>query len=227
MLRLLFVQGRTTGTRVMSYQPPPIPESIRVTFHRATWQQFPRWYPTLPILRALEQMARQSEQLSPDDAESVYKNCFKLSGGLESGQMRNYDESIPSGVSVLFYQKQSCKCDTTQSSSCSTKEKNVCHGSPACLSFFLIVQEDWQRKFASDFRMVLRILFMDETHQVNQWRWPMTCIGGHDLHGNFVPLASMIRSASNQDCFENFLLHVKGSCRGNLDSVRMFMVDKA
>lgn len=156
-----------------------------------------------------------------------YKSCKQLSGGLESGQLRNYDESIPSGVCVLFYQKQVCKCDATQTSSCSTKEKNVCHGSPSCLPFFVIVQEDWQRKFASDFRNVMRILFMDETNQVNQWRWPMTCIGSHDLHSNFVPLVSMICSASNESCFEILLVHLKGGCRGNLDSVRMFMVDKA
>ena len=141
--------------------------------------------------------------------------------------MRNYDEKVPLGVCVLFYQEQSCKCDTTQSSSCSTKEKHVCYGSPACLPFLLIVQEDWQRKFASDFRLGLRILFMDETHNLNQWRWPMTCVGGHDLHGNFVPLATMICSASNEDCFEKMLRHVKGSCRGNLDAVRVFIVDKA
>ena len=170
-------------------------------------------YPTIPILRTLEQLARQSEQLSPDDAESVYKHCRQLSGGLESGEMRNYDMTIPPGVCVLFYQKQSCKCAATQSSSCSTKEKHVCHGSPACLPFVLIVQEDWQRKFCSDFRNILRILFMDETHQVNQWRWPMTCVGGHDLHGNFVPLATMLCSASDEVCFERMLLHVKGSCR--------------
>ena len=211
----------------MSYRPPPIPESVRLTFDLATWQQYPRWYPTIPILRSLEQLARQSVQLSSDDAESVYTYCKKLSGGLESGQMRNYDTPIPAAVCVLFYQKQSCKCHTTQSSSCSTKEKNVCHGSAGCIPFLLIVEEDWQRKFASDFRAALRILFMDETHQINQWRWPMTCIGGHDLHGNFIPLATMICSASNEVCFEMFLRHVKASYRGDLDSVRVFMVDKA
>ena len=221
------MQGRTTGTRAVSYRPPPIPEQIRLTFDRATWQQYPRWYPTIPILRCLEQLARQSAQLSPDDAVSVYMYCKKLSGGLQSGQKRDYDKPIPAGVSVLFYQEQSCKCHTMQSSSCSTKEKNVCHGSNRCVPFILIVQEDWQRKFASDFRAALRILFMDETHQVNQWRWPMTCIGGHDLHGNFIPLATMICSASDQACFEIFLRQVKASCHGDLDSVRVFMVDKA
>jgi hypothetical protein len=68
---------------------------------------------------------------------------------------------------------------------------------------------------------------MDETHQINQWRWPMTCIGGHDLYGNFIPLATMICSASNETCFEIFLRHVKAGCRGDLDSVRVFMVDKS
>ena len=56
---------------------------------------------------------------------------------------------------------------------------------------------------------------------------PMTCIGSNDLHANFVPLASMICSASNQVCFEIFLQHVKAACSGRLDSVSVFMVDKA
>ena len=157
------------GTQAMSYHPPPIPESIRLSFVRTDWQKFPRWYPTIPILRSLEQMTRAALQLSPDDAESVYRHCKALSGGLEPGQVRNYDDGVPAGVCVLFYQKQVCMCHKTQQSSSSTKEKNVCHSSPGCVSFMVIVQEDWQRKFAFDFRLLLRILFMDETHQVNQW----------------------------------------------------------
>ena len=119
---------------------------------------------------------RASVHLSADDAESVYKYCKRLSGGLESGEMRNDVDDISDSVSILFYQKQVCKCHTTQSSSCSTKEKNVCYGSSECVPFIVIVQEGWQRKFACEFRLLMRILFMDETHGVNQWRWPMTVL---------------------------------------------------
>ena len=163
-------QSQATGTLAMSYLPPPIPESIRASFDRATWHQYPRWFPTIAILRCFEQMAHNSERLSPDDAESVYKSCKILSGNLESGERRDYGKPIKDGVSVLFYQQQVCKCHATQSSSTSTtKAKDVCHGGPDCVPFIVIVQEKWQRKFASDF--VLRIIFMDETHGVNQWRW--------------------------------------------------------
>ena len=139
------------GTQAMSFCAPPVPESIRLTFDRRNWRQFPRWYPTIGILRCLEQMIRHSDQLSPDDAQSVYAHCKLLSGGLESGEVRNYDEKIQPHVCVLFYQKQVCKCSTAQSSTSSTKEKNVCSGSPGCVSFMVIIQEEWQRTFAYDF----------------------------------------------------------------------------
>ena len=181
------VQSQTMGTQAMSYRPPPIPDSIRLTFKPESWHQFPRWYPTLHILRSIEQQTRSSVQLSDDDAESVYKHCKRLSGGLESGQMRNYADGISESVCILFYQKQVCKCHATQSSSCSTKEKKVCYASRECVPFIVIVQEGWQRKFAFESRLLMRILFMDETHGVNQWRWPLTVLSPPPPHTHTPP----------------------------------------
>ena len=137
---MLYVQNRGMTGKAISYVSPPIPEEIRTSFNPQSFRQYPRWYPTIAILRTHEQQSRQSAQLSPDDAESVYRYC-KILSGLESGEIRTYtyEKGIPTGTSVLFYQKQTCKCNATKVSS-STQGKKVCHGSPTCEPFILIVQ---------------------------------------------------------------------------------------
>jgi len=138
------------------------------------------------------------------------------------------DENLPFSPKnnrlFAFFQTLS---DTGRADTKSASSSEYVTGGPTCTPFIVIVQEHWQRKFAADFRAALRILFMDETHQINQWRWPMTCIGAHDLHGNFIPLVTMICSSSKEEHFETLLRHVKASCHGDLDAVRVFMVDKA
>ena len=136
---MLYVQNRGMTGKAISYVSPPIPEEIRTCFNPQSFQQYPRWYPTIAILRTHEQQTRQSAQLSPDDAESVYQYCKKLSGELESGEIRTYEKGIPAKTSVLFYQKQTCKCNANKVSG-STQGKKVCHGSPTCEPFILIVQ---------------------------------------------------------------------------------------
>ena len=47
------------------------------------------------------------------------------------------------------------------------------------------------------------------------------------MHGNFFPLATMLCSSSNEQCFVIFLKHFQAACVKDLDEVRIFMVDKA
>ena len=77
-----------------------------------------------------------------------------------------------------------------------------------------ISQEAWQREFVAEFARSIKVAHMDETHRVNQYRFPLTGLGSQDMHGNFVILAEMISSVSSQPYFELFLDQIKISFEG-------------
>ncbi len=90
----------------------------------------------------------------------------------------------------------------------------------------IIYQEAWQRDFVREFGRSIKIGHMDETHSVNQYRFPLTGVGSPDMHGNFVILAEMISSVSSQQYFELFLDQIKISFEGGFQP-STFFVDKS
>jgi len=72
----------------------------------------------------------------------------------------------------------------------------------------------------------MKIGFMDETHQVNEYRYPLTAFGSHDSAGNFAPLGLMLSSCSDQSVFEILLANMKGSL-GKHFKPHTIMVDKS
>jgi hypothetical protein len=91
--------------------------------------------------------------------------------------------------------------------------------------FYISLQQDWQRRFALEMGGALKICHMDETHHLNDYRFPATCFGSHDAYGNFVPLATMICSASCETHFITFLRHIQRSL-GQSFVPHTIMVDK-
>ena len=148
----------------MSYVKPPIPPDVMVALNKTNIRQFPRWYPTIGMLRAYEQELRRFTYLDAQDAASTYQYAQALSGGLESGAQRDYGKSVPplAESKVLYWQEQKCRCKSDGSD----KKGGVCKPGNGCTPFYIILQESWQRAWAAS--NPIRVLFMDETHHVVQ-----------------------------------------------------------
>ncbi len=177
MSDLLSSQKKSLGSITASYNKPPIPADILSLLNPTNVREYPRWYPTIGMLRAYEQDERSLAYMHPQDAQSTYQYASILSGGLESGQQRDYRQPVPDDVKVLFWQKQVCHCkhatsssgahdDSTSTAEASSSAKGVCKPGYGCTPFYIILQEKWQRDWADT--NPIRVLFMDETHHLNE-----------------------------------------------------------
>ncbi len=163
---------RGRGNITVSYKKPPIPREVLCQLDLTKIQQYPRWYPTIGMLRAYEQELRCFTHLDPSDAASTYQYARILSGGLQSGQQRDYTKPIEDDISVLFWQEQKCNCNIKGS-----KLKGVCKPNSGnnCTPFYIILMEHWQRQWVADHAHCIRVLFLDETHGVCDVRYLPCC----------------------------------------------------
>ena len=156
----LFLSDRATFSHSCDgIVAPPMPSSLSLSDAR----QQPRWYPCRKTLWNMLQHIRNNARLSTQEAENTLAELKIRSGGLSSGQHRNAPLSSDSDVSILYYQRQVCRCP--HESATKRKYKPICRNTK-CEPFVAIYQARWMREFIESMPFRLRVLHMDATGQV-------------------------------------------------------------
>ncbi len=89
-------------------QPPPIPASISLK----NAAMFPKYYPSSTTMFNLTRKIRHesSQPSGISEIDHIYEQLKILSGGLDSGQVRDSAPRPGQRIEVVFWQRQRCVC---------------------------------------------------------------------------------------------------------------------
>lgn len=241
--------GKDTTEILFWFQSPGVipSEDLKPPTPPIGFSDHSSWTITEKAVENVIQKTRRGSHLHPDDAKATTMMLKELSSkrlflfvngyryrsshlgifflsfslviaeGLPEG--KTYGEQMPDGTSVLFWQKQSCKCPEVANG------VRVCVRSHGCAPFMAVVQTEAMRTFIKDYPP--KAMFLDATCTTNMYRWPLYAIVAMDHFGSAYPIAFLVTSYETWEPIANFLDVIDEASAECFKELKTIFIDKS